>query len=52
MGGVVPWVRAAVGPEAAQAVACLLAVAGWAWQAFSAAAAFGWVFDKLTRREG
>ena len=52
MGGVVPWVRAAFGPEAAQAVARVWAVAGWAWQAFSTAAALGWVFDKLTRREG
>ena len=52
MGGVVPWVRAACGPEAAQAVAFLLWAAGWAWQAFSTAAVFGWVFDKLTRREG
>ena len=51
MGGVVPWVKAALGPEAAQAVACLLWAAGWAWQAFSTAAVFGWVLDKLTRRE-
>ena len=51
MGGVVPWVKAALGPEAAQAAACLLWAAGWAWQAFSTAAVFGWVLDKLTRRE-
>ena len=50
MGGVVPCVRAACGPEAAQAVACLLAAAGWAWQAFSTAAVFGWLFNRFTRR--